>query len=164
MVEPELLGVGVALFALLAVFFLFGGRTKAPGNNQTSIPPENNKMTKEPMKVRASPRFLKGIRWISGYFSFSFPVQAKPKPVGPFTRADVALHSTRDDAWIIIDDKVYDITNYIELHPGGEDAIIAHIGGDGSKGFHGDQHPPTVWDAVVSFYIGDLVASEVAKE
>lgn len=39
--------------------------------------------------------------------------------------------------------QVYDVTAYIEHHPGG-DAIFWHAGDDCTEGFHGIQHPPTV--------------------
>ena len=72
-----------------------------------------------------------------------------------FTAAEVLEHNTREDAWIIVDQKVYDISPYVEGHPGG-DAILQNVGGDSSIGFNGPQHPPTVRDALDSFYIGDL--------
>ena len=31
----------------------------------------------------------------------------------------MAEHNTRDDCWIILDDRVYDITRFIDAHPGG---------------------------------------------
>lgn len=42
-----------------------------------------------------------------------------------------ALSGTRiraqDDAWLILDGKVYDVTEYVEEHPGGP-AILKHVG------------------------------------
>ena len=46
-----------------------------------------------------------------------------------YTRAEVALHNTSEDIWIIIDGKVYNVTNWLELHPGGS-TIIEHYGGE----------------------------------
>lgn len=53
-----------------------------------------------------------------------------------YTKAEVAKHNKTDDAWIIIENKVYDVTSYVEEHPGG-DAILRHVGGDATEGFHG---------------------------
>ena len=50
-------------------------------------------------------------------------------------------------------EQVYDVTTYVEHHPGG-DAIFAHAGGDCTEGFRGPQHPPTVWDLVAEYCIG----------
>eukprot|EP00908_Phaeocystis_cordata_P020817 Transcript_32482.p3 GENE.Transcript_32482~~Transcript_32482.p3 ORF type:complete len:87 (+),score=17.32 Transcript_32482:46-306(+) len=35
------------------------------------------------------------------------------------TRADLAKHSGKDDAWMTIDGKVYDVSKYLEDHPVG---------------------------------------------
>ena len=34
------------------------------------------------------------------------------------TRAELHTHNTRDDAWMGIRGKVYDVTTYIKFHPG----------------------------------------------
>ncbi|KAE8678679.1 Senescence/dehydration-associated protein-related isoform 1 [Hibiscus syriacus] len=51
--------------------------------------------------------------------------------------------------------KVYDVTSYVEEHPGG-DAILAHAGDDSTEGFFGPQHATRVFDMIDDFYIGDL--------
>ncbi|KAL6900636.1 hypothetical protein ACP4OV_005312 [Aristida adscensionis] len=53
-----------------------------------------------------------------------------------YTKEDVSKHNTRKDCWIIIKDKVYDVTSYVEEHPGG-DAILNNAGGDSTEGFFG---------------------------
>ncbi|CAK7337509.1 unnamed protein product [Dovyalis caffra] len=72
-----------------------------------------------------------------------------------FSKAEVSLHNKRTDCWIIIKDKVYDVTSYVEEHPGG-DAILAHAGDDSTEGFFGPQHATRVFDMIEDFYIGDL--------
>ena len=45
------------------------------------------------------------------------------------TRKEVQKHNTKDSKWIIIDSKVYDITNFSKRHPGGA-RVISHAAGD----------------------------------
>lgn len=88
-----------------------------------------------------------------------------PRPEGrdnQFSRADVSAHNSDDDLWLIIRDRdtgekrVYDVTDYIDEHPGGM-AIMDHAGGDATEGFHGPQHPPTVFELLETYRIGKLV-------
>jgi hypothetical protein len=79
-----------------------------------------------------------------------------------FTRSQVAAHHSDDDLWLIIRDRdsgeerVYDVTDYIDEHPGGM-AIMDHAGGDATEGFHGPQHPPTVFELLETYRVGALV-------
>ncbi len=93
------------------------------------------------------------------------PQAKKPKRqlvVGAWTREEVAKHTSMEDCWIVIQDqstkewKVYDVTDYIDEHPGGT-AIMTNAGGDATAGFHGPQHPHTVFEMVNEFCIGTLV-------
>lgn len=47
-----------------------------------------------------------------------------------FTRAEIALHNTKKDCWLIIHDNVYDVTDFVENHPGGELLILDVAGRD----------------------------------
>ncbi|CAN4096311.1 unnamed protein product [Withania somnifera] len=70
---------------------------------------------------------------------------AQNKVVKTYSKAEVALHNKRTDCWIIIKDKVFDVTSYVEEHPGG-DAILDHAGDDSTEGFYGYaflKYPPS---------------------
>lgn len=54
-----------------------------------------------------------------------------------WTLADIALHATEQDCWTVIDGSVYNLTDFISLHPGGKKGIISICGKDGSEAFHG---------------------------
>jgi cytochrome b involved in lipid metabolism len=79
-----------------------------------------------------------------------------------YTRDEVAQHCTDDDLWLIIcdrdtgEERVYDVTDYVDEHPGGM-AIADHAGGDATEGFHGPQHPPTVFELLETYRIGRIV-------
>jgi hypothetical protein len=41
---------------------------------------------------------------------------------------EVAKHSTKESCWIVIDSQVYDVTQFLQRHPGGA-AVILKLGG-----------------------------------
>lgn len=78
---------------------------------------------------------------------------------------EVCLHKARDDCWIAVDEKVYDITEHVRNHPGWTDAhsittvlsILAHAGTDCSEEFREIHRPyPVAWKQLKAYYIGDL--------
>lgn len=52
------------------------------------------------------------------------------------SQEELTIHNKEDDAWMAIDDKVYDVTKYINEHPGGKEAILRYIGKDATKAFY----------------------------
>ena len=49
---------------------------------------------------------------------------------------DVSQHRSVDDCWIVIDNVVLDITNWLSQHPGGDQVLLANAGSDASALFH----------------------------
>mmetsp|Transcript_45002 Transcript_45002/g.104162 ORF Transcript_45002/g.104162 Transcript_45002/m.104162 type:complete len:1240 (+) Transcript_45002:103-3822(+) len=45
-----------------------------------------------------------------------------------FEPEEVARHNTPKSLWVVVDDQVYDVTQYCAEHPGGE-AVLRHMGG-----------------------------------
>lgn len=46
------------------------------------------------------------------------------KPLKTFTREDVARHNKDSDLYTIIDSVVYDISKFVDLHPGGAAVLL----------------------------------------
>lgn len=44
-------------------------------------------------------------------------------------------HKTKEDAWIALCGKVYNMTHYLAYHPGGEKELMRAAGRDGTKLF-----------------------------
>lgn len=70
---------------------------------------------------------------------------------------EVATHNTPQDCWSVVDGKVYDLTQWIDKHPGGAVVIKALCGKDGTAGFtskHGGEVKPE--QQLASYLIGTL--------
>ncbi|ORE22293.1 delta-6-fatty acid desaturase [Rhizopus microsporus] len=64
--------------------------------------------------------------------------------------------------FIIIDQKVFDVTEFIQDHPGGAQVLLTHIGKDASDVFHA-MHPDTTYEVLNNYYIGDIEPAPVEK-
>jgi cytochrome b involved in lipid metabolism len=55
-----------------------------------------------------------------------------------FTMCEIKRHQTKDSAWLVVGDDVYDATTYVNQHPGGETSILNKAGGacDCTQDFH----------------------------
>jgi cytochrome b involved in lipid metabolism len=76
---------------------------------------------------------------------------------GTYTLAQIATHNSVSSCWTTINGGVYDVTKWINQHPGGSDAILSLCGTDGSSAFndqHGGQRRPA--NELASFKIGTL--------
>uniref|UniRef100_A0A8H7N1K1 Cytochrome b5 heme-binding domain-containing protein n=1 Tax=Bionectria ochroleuca TaxID=29856 RepID=A0A8H7N1K1_BIOOC len=53
-----------------------------------------------------------------------------------FSLKDVKDKSTETSGYIVIDGRVYEITDYMSKHPGGDDILTEVLGTDASDAFH----------------------------
>lgn len=52
-----------------------------------------------------------------------------------FTLQEIAKHNKESDCWVIIDGNVYDLTSFLDQHPGGKKAIMTFAGKDATEEF-----------------------------
>ena len=78
-----------------------------------------------------------------------------------FTLSQIASHNNENDCWIAIHGKVYDVTAFIPMHPGGA-AILQGCGKDATELFEtrptgsGTPHSEGARNKLENYYIGDL--------
>jgi len=46
-----------------------------------------------------------------------------------YTRFEISCHNTEISAWIVAGEDIYDVTDYVEHHPGGKSSLMKKIGG-----------------------------------
>lgn len=83
--------------------------------------------------------------------------------VKSFTAEQVAEHNTRDDIWIIYNGKVYDVTQYLDEHPGGEEVILDCAGADATEAFDDIGHSEDAHEQLEALFIGELVGGVKPK-
>ena len=69
-----------------------------------------------------------------------------------FFFTEIAKHNRKDDAWVVIDGNVYDVTKYIELHPGGWLPIATLAGKDCTDAL-ANYHPARVYKNLLPRYL-----------
>jgi len=76
-----------------------------------------------------------------------------------YTREEVAKHNTKEDCWMIVKGKVYDVTPYFEFHPGGQRALMNYAGKDATENvqFHSSKMMSLLEKF---FYVGKLHKEE----
>jgi cytochrome b involved in lipid metabolism len=57
-----------------------------------------------------------------------------------YTLDEVRKHCHKNDLWIVIHGKVYDITSFLEEHPGGEEVLLEQAGQDATEAFEDVGH------------------------
>lgn len=80
---------------------------------------------------------------------------------GAYTWQEVAEHNSEESAWISIDGLVYDVTEFIDKHPGGKEMILLSVGREATDLFN-SYHPFTdrPRKVLAKYKIGSLATFE----
>lgn len=77
-----------------------------------------------------------------------------------YSLSEVAQHDMLHDCWMVLYDKVYDITQFLFEHPGGEELLMEHAGRDGTIAFRGVGHSKAALLSLQEYLVGVLPESE----
>ncbi|XP_018412128.1 PREDICTED: cytochrome b5 reductase 4 [Nanorana parkeri] len=92
-------------------------RVSAGGRNKTPLKPGRSLM--DWVRVKSSSKDLTGLRG----------------RLIEVTEEELAKHNKKSDCWICIRGLVYNVTPYMEYHPGGEEELMKAAGADGTQLF-----------------------------
>ncbi|KAL7938493.1 cytochrome b5 [Trichoderma chlorosporum] len=73
-----------------------------------------------------------------------------------YSYQDVAEHNTKKDMFVVIHDKVYDCTKFIDEHPGGEEVMLDVAGQDATEAFEDVGHSDEARETLAALLVGEL--------
>ncbi|KAL1489934.1 hypothetical protein ABEB36_013860 [Hypothenemus hampei] len=79
-----------------------------------------------------------------------------------YSLEQVKIHDGKSDpkVWIVYKDIVYDVTSYLDDHPGGGDLITEYAGKDCTKGFDDFGHSSDAKKMLKQYKIGEIIQEE----
>uniref|UniRef100_A0A8C0LTY4 Cytochrome b5 n=2 Tax=Canis lupus familiaris TaxID=9615 RepID=A0A8C0LTY4_CANLF len=73
-----------------------------------------------------------------------------------YTLEEIQKHNHSKSTWLILHHKVYDLTKFLEEHPGGEEVLREQAGGDATENFEDVGHSTDARELSKTFIIGEL--------
>jgi len=123
------------LLLLTSIFLFFG----CIGNNSTEI----NNVQNDPIQMNESTNIV------------------TTTTMRTFSLSEVSIHNSTGDCWLVIHGKIYDVTDFIPSHPGGN-AILQGCGADATDLYEtrlmgsGTPHSQNAMDLLSIYYVGDI--------
>ena len=73
-----------------------------------------------------------------------------------FTFSDVSEHTLKKDLYMVIHDKVYDCTSFVDEHPGGEEVMLDVGGQDSTEAFEDVGHSDEAREILEGLLVGTV--------
>ncbi|KAG4940118.1 hypothetical protein AAZX31_16G019600 [Glycine max] len=73
-----------------------------------------------------------------------------------FTFEEVAKHNHRKDCWIIVKGKVYDVTPFLDDHPGGDEVLVTATEKDATTDFEDIGHSDSATQMMEKYFVGEV--------
>mmetsp|Transcript_3649 Transcript_3649/g.11432 ORF Transcript_3649/g.11432 Transcript_3649/m.11432 type:complete len:154 (+) Transcript_3649:2-463(+) len=105
------------------------------------------------------PDLLSGSTWLT-FGSAKNGVRATMSKT--ITLDEIKAHNSSETCWIAVDGIVYDITDFLDQHPGGEEVVLETAGTDATGSFDDVGHSSDARDQLKKYKIGELPAEEKA--
>ncbi|KAK1173686.1 cytochrome b5 [Acipenser oxyrinchus oxyrinchus] len=73
-----------------------------------------------------------------------------------YSLEEVQQRNSCKSTWLIIHNKIYDVTKFLEEHPGGEEVLREQAGGDATESFEDVGHSTDAREMTSMYMIGEL--------
>lgn len=83
------------------------------------------------------------------------PTPPTPPPPQLITLEEVSKHATGKDCWMVIHGKVYNVTDFLDEHPGGDEVMISSSGKDATEDFEDVGHSTAARKQLDDYYVGE---------
>ncbi len=101
--KTQIIWITILVIVLISSFFIFRNNTENNEvNEENSVP--NPTSSVAPTEEASTP-------------------SGKTISVKTYTYTEIAKHNNRNDCWLVIDNNVYNVTGFIDNHPGGKDIL-----------------------------------------
>ncbi|KZT29405.1 cytochrome b5 [Neolentinus lepideus HHB14362 ss-1] len=69
---------------------------------------------------------------------------------------ELKQHTSKDKLWLLVSGKIYDVTNFIDEHPGGDEVMLAEAGKDATEAFEDVGHSDEARAMMPAMLVGDF--------
>ncbi|XP_021968211.1 cytochrome b5 [Folsomia candida] len=77
-----------------------------------------------------------------------------------YSLKEVEAHKDKKSCWIVIADNVYDVTKFLEEHPGGEEVLLEQAGKDATENFEDVGHSTDARTMMKDYLVGEIIDEE----
>lgn len=77
---------------------------------------------------------------------------------------EVAKRNSVKELWLVIHGRVYDVTRFLDEHPGGEEVLLEQAGVDASESFEDVGHSSDAREMLKQYYIGDIHPNDLKPQ
>jgi len=156
--KAEVLNMRLYYVLIIMAFLVIAGCTTQPENNTNDNSPVENTGSSNNQPVQQTPADNTKNQSTS-VPQETIPKETKTPTENQVTLSELSTHNSKSDCWVAYQGKVYDVTAWLPLHPGGPDAIAKYCGSasEFEQGFTKKHGTTKVSVLLQQIYKGDLV-------
>lgn len=76
---------------------------------------------------------------------------------------ELSEHNDKNSLWVLIHHGIYDLTKFVEEHPGGEEVLLEQAGKDATEAFEDVGHSTDARELMNQYKIGELCEEDKGK-